>query len=326
MSILTQIMNVLIYSCAKEKNCTNPRCIDDLTGAINKGNKVKKCTKCGLEKDEICFGNRKDSKDGLRGDCKDCRTKYQLGYYQENREDLLAQKVEYFQENKETIGEYRAEYYQKNRDDILSQKAEYYQENKEDIRGYQAEWRDKNKETNRIKKSEYRETHKEEIAEYQAEYTRKRRKSDPTFQFRQNFSSAFKRYLKASGVDKNNISTYTILRYTPEEIRAHLKNQFVAPENLGPKGEIWMNEHNQGTYNKDTWDENDCSTWKWQVDHIKPQSEFKCTSADDPCVKICWGLDNLRPYRAKDNVIDGATKTRHKKNSKKRMRKIVKCQ
>jgi hypothetical protein len=74
-----------------------------------------------------------------------------------------------------------------------------------------------------------------------------------------------------------------------------------------------MNWDNQGAYNSKTWDDNDKSTWKWQLDHIIPQSDLPYTSMQDENFKKCWALSNLRPYSAKQNSIDGARGTRHNK-------------
>jgi hypothetical protein len=47
-------------------------------------------------------------------------------------------------------------------------------------------------------------------------------------------------------------------------------------------------------------------------DHIIPQSKLQYTSMKDENFKKCWSLENLRPLSAKQNVIDGATRIRHK--------------
>lgn len=73
-----------------------------------------------------------------------------------------------------------------------------------------------------------------------------------------------------------------------------------------------MNWNNHGKYDPKTWDDNDPNTWTWQLDHIIPHSEFKYTSTEDEEFKKCWALNNLRPYSAKKNLIDGASKIRHK--------------
>ena len=82
------------------------------------------------------------------------------------------------------------------------------------------------------------------------------------------------------------------------DLKEHLEKQF----------ESWMNWNNWGRYSK-SWDDNDQTTWKWQIDHIVPQSCLPYTSMEDDAFKKCWALDNLRPLSAKQNIIDGATIT-----------------
>jgi hypothetical protein len=73
-----------------------------------------------------------------------------------------------------------------------------------------------------------------------------------------------------------------------------------------------MTWENRGVYDPTTWNDNDSSTWKWHLDHIIPHSTFHYTSMDDQAFKDCWKLSNLRPLAAKQNIIDGSTKIRHK--------------
>lgn len=68
---------------------------------------------------------------------------------------------------------------------------------------------------------------------------------------------------------------------------------------------------NHGKYIPAEWDDNDANTWKWQIDHIIPQSTFKYKSMKDEEFIKCWSLNNLRPLSAKQNCIDGALKIRH---------------
>lgn len=183
---------------------------------------------------------------------------------------------------------------------------------KDCVAEYMIGYRQKNKETIAIKIFEYGQKNKEIIKIKRRKRNQERRKNDPVFKFRDNFTSLFKRYLKANGINKNNISTYTILGYTPEEIRAHIEALFSHPNNLTPDGQVWMTWENQGAYNPKTWTK-DPATWKWQLDHKHPQSEFNCISLDDPQIKECWALDNLRPLSADKNHSDGVNRVRHKK-------------
>ena len=121
---------------------------------------MKKCTKCGVEKEATTeyFLKCKTSKCGLRSACKTCVALYRQEnkeriadrgkrYYQENKEHIAKQKKRYRQENKEYIAEYRkenkeyiadrvAKYHQKNKDYISKQKKQYRKENKERIVEY----------------------------------------------------------------------------------------------------------------------------------------------------------------------------------------------
>lgn len=67
-----------------------------------------------------------------------------------------------------------------------------------------------------------------------------------------------------------------------------------------------MNWNNRGKYNYKKWNDNDLSTWTWQLDHIIPHANFHYTSMTDVDFKKCWALDNLRPVSAKENILKGA--------------------
>ena len=106
----------------------------------------------------------------------------------------------------------------------------------------------------------------------------------------------------ASPFDKDN-SVLKYLPFTLEELKFHLEKQF----------EPWMNWNNRGAYLINNWDDNDQSTWKWQIDHIEPHSDFPYDTMEHENFKKVWRLDNLRPLSAKQNVLDGTTRIRHKK-------------
>jgi len=42
------------------------------------------------------------------------------------------------------------------------------------------------------------------------------------------------------------------------------------------------------------------------IDHIIPKSRFHYETPEDPEFKVCWGLSNLQPLWAKDNLLKGA--------------------
>ena len=58
------------------------------------------------------------------------------------------------------------------------------------------------------------------------------------------------------------------------------------------------------------------STWTWQIDHIILRADLLYTSMEDENFKKCWALSNLRPYSAKQNILDGTNRIRHKGNKR----------
>ena len=91
------------------------------------------------------------------------------------------------------------------------------------------------------------------------------------------------------------MSILKYLPYTIEDLKLYLESKF----------EWWMNWDNWGMYDVKTWDDNNSLTWTWNIDHIIPQSYFKYVSMEDEEFKRCWALENLRPYSAKQNILDG---------------------
>jgi hypothetical protein len=73
-----------------------------------------------------------------------------------------------------------------------------------------------------------------------------------------------------------------------------------------------MNWDNYGPFGAKEWNDNNQLTWTWNLDHIIPQAILPYMDMTDENFQICWALSNLRPYSAKQNGIDGATRIRHK--------------
>jgi hypothetical protein len=146
----------------------------------------------------------------------------------------------------------------------------------------------------------YRDENKEKLKNQRKEARKK-----PKNKIRHSISSSILQTLKRRNKNKNgSISEY--LPYSTIELMNHLESKF----------ESWMTWENRGIYNFKTWDDNDSSTWTWQIDHIIPHSEFKYEIMDCEEFKACWDLSNLRPYSAKQNFLDGVKRTRHTKERK----------
>ena len=142
---------------------------------------------------------------------------------------------------------------------------------------------------------EYRKRNAHKSRIYQNNYRRNKLKNNISFRIRICVSNNIRDYLVKHKLSKNGNSCLKYLPYTMEELKLYLESHF----------EFWMNWDNWGQYRVKEWDDNDPSTWKWQIDHIIPHSFFDYSSMEDEAFLKCWALENLRPYSAKQNLIDG---------------------
>lgn len=114
---------------------------------------------------------------------------------------------------------------------------------------------------------------------------REKLKNNPVFKLRKNISRSINSALKENS---KNGSILKYLPYSINDLKSHLENQF----------DNKMSWDNYGIY--------------WHLDHIIPQSCLTYITMNDDSFKKCWALDNLRPLDAKQNMMDGSTKIRHK--------------
>lgn len=131
---------------------------------------------------------------------------------------------------------------------------------------------------------------------------RKGKQHDPSFYLRHWVSATIRTVLFKNGTSKRGYSVMQKLSYDITQLKQHLESLF----------EPWMNWENYGVYSPKQWDDNSLSTWTWQIDHIIPQSVLPYKNMDEENFKRVWALKNLRPYSAKQNIIDGSLRSRHK--------------
>jgi hypothetical protein len=250
----------------------------------------KTCPECKIEKDTSMF-SRKQNK------CKDCVKQYKKQYYLDNKNKIKNQSKQHYLDNKEIHSQNAKQYYIDNKEKITTQQKEYRDDNKEIIKERNRHYCKNNKDQLRIKNRRRR------IANSKRYYKRikERLKNDPIFRMRRVISKTIYKLIKRNGGSKSGKSIIQYLPYSITEMKEHLEKQF----------EIWMTWSNYGIYKYDLWNDDNSATWTWNIDHIIPQSELPYTSMEDDNFQKCWALKNLRPYSAKQNAIDGASKVRH---------------
>ncbi len=155
--------------------------------------------------------------------------------------------------------------------------AKYYAENKDKIKKVSASYRGNNK---------------DKIKKYKLKYVVTRLQYDAKYNLDHIICSTIHNFIY-KGLLREGKSKY--LEYTLQELKEHLEKQF----------DSWMNWGNWGRYNHRVWDDNEPSTWTWQIDHIIPLSSFVYSSKDDDSFKTCWNLNNIRPLSSKENNKKG---------------------
>ncbi len=164
-------------------------------------------------------------------------------------------------------------------------------------------WREKNPNYMR----EYKKRNEEHISIIDKNRKKIRKQEDIQYKLRCYISTAIYIGLKKQNGSKHRKSCFKHLPYSLDELEIYLQNLF----------EPWMTWENWGKYSIKTWNDNDPSTWKWNIDHIIPKSDLPHETMEEENYQKCWALENLRPYSAKQNVLDGAQRARHKKKDNK---------
>lgn len=271
---------------------------------------MKKCSKCNIEKDYSSFNKRKASKDGLSYMCKECKSKFDKEYSENNKEyksnylklyylnnkDIIIERSrEYYSNNKKDISERSKEYYLKNKDYIIESSKDYYIDNKDEILLKRKNDYNKNPDKyktrtknwykiNNNRSKEYRKKYYRENIEKIKEYKKNYYSNNKNYineymrdywsnkKYIKSWRNILYRYLKYFSKDKDD-NTLFILKYTPEMLRMRIECQF-------KNGMSWDNYG------------------EWEIDHKKPLSKFNVNS--DP--SIVNALCNLQPLWKSDNI------------------------
>lgn len=276
----------------------------------------KKCTKCKKTKplNEEFFRFRK-KRNRWVAKCLECLKEDKKAYYQKNKEKILSQNKNYRDKNQDNLKNYFANYYKNNKNDINQRQKEYVKNNSDKIAKYKKEYYLQNKEKITTKNQNYYKKNKNKIIKnsqswvqknkehrraYEKKYRKEKRKN-PLVKMKETISAQIRNALKRKASSKRGDSVLDYLPYSLNDLKNYLESQF----------EYWMSWENWGVYNSNTWDDNDPSTWTWQIDHIIPHSSFEYLSMNDEGFLKCWSLNNLRPLSAKENIKLGNKGVNH---------------
>ena len=223
---------------------------------------TKVCSKCNIKKQICNFGKLKNSKDGYRGVCKECRNNTEKKYVGENiilrkkkwRDSNKDKIKKHYLDTKKNILEYQKKYREENREKVLERKKIYYKENKDIVLIKQKIYRKNNK-------------HKRNSSE------KLKKENDVVYSLLTGMRSRLCNFLKTKNITKKN-KTFEIVGCTPQELKEHLEKQFV-------DGMNWENRS------------------EWHIDHIIPLSSAK---TEEEIYKLShytnlqplWAIDNIK--------------------------------
>lgn len=226
----------------------------------------KICCKCKNDKPFEKYGKLKCSPDGLRYDCKDCRSKYNL----ENREHVKLKNLEYYQNNKEILLEKNELYRIENKDTINRQRQEY--RNRENVKLH---IKAKNKEYLPIRKIKIK----------------KKRQTDLNFKLSEILRSKIHKMLKNK---KTSYSKY--LGCDIEIFKKWIEFRFDKNMNWENLGEYWQIDHIIPINKFDFSKENDmCICFHWT--NLQPLTAFENRQKSDKLLLHYYFNNIVNIYR-----------------------------
>lgn len=217
------------------------------------------CSRCGIEKPLEDFYFRKDQ-NKYRRDCKECRKKRDIIYYQNNKEKRKL----YVKLNKEHFNELRRAKYKENE--------EYKNKIKENCKIYREKHRDILNEHSR----QYRKEHQQEITQKRKE----KRHNDEKYYFEIYLRNKINNYLYRYGkiTKKNNVQE--ILGCSYQEFKKYIENKFEKGMNWNNRGK-WHLDHIIPLSTAKDYDDlvklNHYTNFQplWAIDNLKKGSKIK---------------------------------------------------
>ena len=130
----------------------------------------KTCSKCGETKLISRFTTDRRNLDGHSGICKECRKRYYLERYHQNRDKILRQNKKYRDAHQRERRIYFRNYQEEHKELFKDFAREYYLKNRETIIEKVKKYRQGHKEVVALRKKRYREENRGKIREYGRKY------------------------------------------------------------------------------------------------------------------------------------------------------------
>lgn len=174
---------------------------------------LKRCSKCGTEYPATTdfFPQRSDSKDGLRGQCRDCIHAWRLQYYADHKQEAIEYATQWNQEHPNKRKEYVHRYYETHKEYISEYNRLWWQEHPEMSAEYSRRHYAQDPEKYRIKSRRWHREHKNKANAYARRWYRRNREQ------RRKYSQRYRKEHKAERAE-----TYRRwARKNPDKLKAN---------------------------------------------------------------------------------------------------------
>lgn len=246
----------------------------------------KACRKCGVEKPlhPDHFSPQKAGKYGFTSRCRDCRNAQEAE--RRERPDAKARQQAWRDANKDYTHRYNKAYRAAGYKSTWDVKR-WREKNLEKVR---ARGREKQRRLVAANPQKYRDIarrsaakHRDRILQRARERSELLYRTEPWFNLKVKVASRVRRMLLGAAGGKSRARTEALLGYSMQELAEHIERQF-------SNGMSWEKVF----------------SGEVEIDHIVPVRVFKVSSLDDPELRACWALTNLRPMWKSKNRAKGA--------------------
>ena len=287
---------------------------------------LKRCTKCGEEKELDKFYKRKINKDGLYGECKKCHYKrnriwrknnsdkikgYTKKYYQNDIKKRRIYGKKYYYDNLEKSKKNNKEWRKNNPEKVRKNRINWARNNPERVKELQKIWIKNNPEKNKKRYKKYYKKNIKKIKESYKKYYQNNKKKIKEINKRWHINN-LNRINKWNNKYRNNKRKtdihFKIKCNISRAINHKLKRRLLSKngkstfsflpytvdelkQHLESLFQPWMNWQNYGN-----------KAGMWCIDHRHPDSLFNYTSVEDEEFQKCWALENLQPMEFIENI------------------------
>jgi hypothetical protein len=163
---------------------------------------MKTCSKCKIEKPREEFGARKDARDGLKSNCRECANASVARWEAENKEKKKAQMAEWYVNNSDHSKNYSKEYYQKNKEVKLEKCKNWHKNNPDKVAVKHKKWASKNKEHLKNYNHSYAQENPEKITAKEAKRRAAKLQATPKWLTEEDFAKIREVYKEAKRLEK----------------------------------------------------------------------------------------------------------------------------